>query len=108
MVLEKDETQAKVMEYYSQRAIKIRAAGKNRKELLTIVVYELDKIHAAYHGLELQKLIPCNCDKCRQSQEPEFYPFEVLRQFMSESGSSYPFQKKGKNRLQEEKLRKTS
>ena len=47
-------------------------------------LHELDKIHASYHRLKYQKLIPCNCDKCRQSQEPEFYPTEVLQQFMAE------------------------
>jgi internalin A len=84
VVLEKNETRAEVAEYYGQRAIKIRVAGKHRKELMTIVLHELDKIHASYHRLKYQKLIPCNCYKCRQSYEPEFYPTEVLQQFMTE------------------------
>lgn len=88
VVLERDETRAEVVEYYGQRAIKIRVAGKNRKELLTIIVFELDKIHNSYHRLKYRKLIPCNCEKCHLSQEPEFYPLEVLRQFMAKMQDS--------------------
>ena len=84
VVLEKDQTRAEVVEYYGQRSIKIRVAGQNRKELMTIVVHELDKIHDSYNRLKYQKLIPCNCEKCTQSQDPDFFPFEVLRQFMAD------------------------
>ncbi len=84
VVLEKDGTLIEVVEYYGQRAINIRVAGKNKKEILTIILHELDKIHSSYNRLKYQKRIPCNCDKCRQSKEPEFYPFETLRQFMTE------------------------
>jgi internalin A len=81
VVLEKDQTKAEVIEYYGKREIRIRVAGKHKKELLTIVTYELDKIHAAYNRLKYDKLIPCNCALCKASQEPHFYPFEVLRKF---------------------------
>jgi internalin A len=84
VILEKEETKAEVIEYYGKREIKIRLAGKAKKELLTIVLYELDEIHASYRRLRYSKLIPCNCTKCKSSQEPHFYPFEVLRQFMED------------------------
>jgi internalin A len=81
VILEKDQTRAEVVEYYGRREIKIRVAGKHQKELMTIVTYELDAIHDSYRRLKYQKLIPCNCEKCKQSQEPHFYPLDVLRQF---------------------------
>jgi internalin A len=34
--------------------------------------------------LRYSKLIPCNCTKCKSSQEPHFYPFEVLQQFVDD------------------------
>ncbi len=65
----------------AEREIKIRVAGKHQKELMTIVAYELDRIHRSYRRLKYQKLIPCNCEKCKPSQEPHFYPLDVLRKF---------------------------
>ena len=84
VILEKDETKAEVVEYYGKREIKIRVAGRHKKELMTIVTYELDEIHASYKRLKYSKLIPCNCAKCKNSREPHFYPLEILRQFMDD------------------------
>jgi len=84
VILEKGQTKAEVIEYYGKREIKIRVAGKNKKELMTIVTYELDEIHASYKRLKYSKLIPCNCSKCKHSQEPHFYPIEVLQQFVED------------------------
>jgi internalin A len=81
VVLTKDQTKAEVVEDSSKREIKIRVCGKHKKELMTIVMYELDKIHDSYHRLKYNRLIPCNCAKCKDSQEPHFYPFETLRKF---------------------------
>ena len=82
VILHKNQTRAEVIEYYDQRRISIRVSGKNRKDLMTIVTYELDKIHASYKRLKYQKLIPCNCYKCKNTQEPDFYPFDILKQFV--------------------------
>jgi GTPase SAR1 family protein len=81
VVLAKDQTCAEVVEYHGKREIRIRVAGKHKKELMTIVIYELDKIHASYRRLKVSQLIPCNCVACKASLMPHFYPFEVLRKF---------------------------
>jgi hypothetical protein len=69
------------VETFGQRSIRIRVEGENKKDLLIIVMYELDKIHNTYSRLKYQKLIPCNCDGCKGNQEPEFYSYKVLRKF---------------------------
>jgi hypothetical protein len=81
VILIRDETKAEVIEYYGKREIKIRVAGKYKRDLLNIVTYELDKIHDSYKGrLKYKKLIPCNCtSNCRGSQNPHFYRFDNLR-----------------------------
>ncbi len=81
IILDKDRTRAEVMEDYGRREIRVRIDGQHKKELLTIVTYELDKIHASYRRLKVNKLIPCNCPACKDNQEPQFYPFEVLQKF---------------------------
>ncbi len=84
VILEKDKTRAEVIEYYGKCQIHVRVAGAHKKELLTIVIYELDKIHATYKRLKCDKLIPCNCTKCKTEKEPYFYHLEVLQKFIED------------------------
>jgi internalin A len=74
-------TRAEVIESYSKREIRIRISGKNKRDLLTIVTREFDKIHDLYPRLKekYQKLIPCNCKICKGSQSPHFYKFSDLK-----------------------------
>ncbi len=80
VVLEKEETKAEVIEYYGKREIKIRVVGKHKRDLLTTVTYELDKIHDSYQRLKYNKLIPCHCQECKPSQKPYFYEYNQLRE----------------------------
>jgi len=86
VILEKDKTQAEIIEYYGKREIHIRVVGNNKKELLNIVSYELDKINSSYERLKdkCKKLIPCVCEKCNQLAEPNFYPESILNQFKND------------------------
>jgi internalin A len=82
VILEKDNTQAEIIEYYGKREIHIRVHGNNKKELLNIVSYELDKINGSYECLKdkCKKLIPCNCANCTNKPEPHFYDYEKLKE----------------------------
>ena len=84
VVLAKDGAFAEVVEDYAQRVISVRVSGANRKELLTIVDWELERIHASFPRLRYAKLIPCNCDTCRNSNVPQFYRHEVVQKFASD------------------------
>ncbi len=62
-----------------EREIRIRVAGNNKRNFLTIVTHEIDKINDSYKLLKYQKFIPCNCSACKNSQNPYAYEFnEVL------------------------------
>ena len=78
VVLENGGARAEVIEYYGKRQIHVRVSGSNKKALMTIVIYELDKIHKAYKQLKYDKMIPCNCEKCKASEIPHFYKLESL------------------------------
>jgi internalin A len=84
VVLSKDQTKAEVIEYYGKREIKIRVSGRHKRDLMTIVTHELDRIHDSYKRLKYNKLIPCNCNTCKDRQEPYFHEFEILRQFVAD------------------------
>ena len=78
VILEKDQTKAEVIEYYGKREIKIKVAGKYKRDLLHEVTLELNKIHDSYQRLKYIKLIPCNCQQCQNNQEPHFYEHHRL------------------------------
>ena len=84
VILDKDQTKAEIIENIGRQEIKIRVTGINKKVLLAIINYEFDKIHASFDGLKVNKLIPCNCEVCRDSNTPHFYQFDTLRKFIKE------------------------
>ncbi|MEO1187356.1 MAG: hypothetical protein AAFX46_23035, partial [Cyanobacteria bacterium J06636_27] len=75
----KDETRAEVIESYNRREIKVRVSGNRKKDLLTVVNHELEKIHRSYERLEYKTLVPCNCSECIGSENPYTYALENLR-----------------------------
>ncbi|NES87329.1 MAG: GTPase, partial [Moorea sp. SIO2B7] len=82
VILTKDNTKAEVVEYYGKREIKIRVAGRDKRGLLSIVAYELDKINDSYQRLKYSQFIPCNCPTCKDSQSPYSYRFETLLKYI--------------------------
>jgi len=79
VVLNKDETRAEVIESYNRREIKVRVSGNRKKDLLTVVNHELEKIHRSYERLKYKTLVPCNCSECFGSEHPYTYGLENLR-----------------------------
>ena len=79
VIINKNETRAEVIEYYKQQEIKVRVSGNRKKELLAVVIHALEKIHRSFEGLQYQTLVPCNCKKCAESENPYAYPLENLR-----------------------------
>lgn len=82
VVIAKDRTAAEVIEHYGKREIRIRVAGNHKKELLTIIMFQIDQIHQSYKRIKFHKLIPCNCEECRNSIEPHFYRYEQFQNFI--------------------------
>ncbi|MFG6100965.1 COR domain-containing protein [Leptothoe sp. EHU-05/26/07-4] len=84
---------AEVIEHYHQGEIRLRVSGRSKKTLFTVVVHELEKIHASYERLAYRAFIPCNCKSCHGSQQPYDYPFETLIQFLNDGQSTIQCQK---------------
>ncbi|MCP4357385.1 MAG: hypothetical protein GY796_05130 [Chloroflexi bacterium] len=79
VVLLKDKTAAEVMELRQRKEIRIRVAGAQKRDLLTIIVHELDKLHRPFHRLTVARLIPCNCPTCRSARAPYFFRLDILK-----------------------------
>ncbi|MEO0707307.1 MAG: COR domain-containing protein [Cyanobacteria bacterium J06649_5] len=78
VVLSKNDARAEVIELYHRKEIRIRVSGHRRRDLLTTIRYELDKIHDTYERLKCHTLVPCNCQTCIAKEEPHFYTFKNL------------------------------
>ncbi|TAK41250.1 MAG: hypothetical protein EPO28_08800 [Saprospiraceae bacterium] len=81
-VLERLGARAEVMELPLEAGVvSIRAQGQDqalRKELLTLIAGEFDKLNDSFHQLPVEKLFPCVCDECRRLPEPNFYEYSDL------------------------------
>jgi GTPase SAR1 family protein len=80
VLLKRDDTWAEVIETYDRREIKIRLVGSNKRDFLVVITHQLDEIHDSFKQLRVKKLIPCNCDVCKDSQNPHFYDLNKLRE----------------------------
>lgn len=63
----------------SERRIYIRFSGPGIAEFRAIVADNLDEISEAYHKLQYEKMIPCNCKTCKDVKEPHFFKYSVLK-----------------------------
>ena len=95
MVLRREDTVAEIIETYDARTIKIRISGINRRDFMTIITEEVDKINSQYEKIKVVKLIPCNCNECRKDPSPHFYVLKDLKRRLEkgqaevECGKSY-------------------
>jgi internalin A len=80
VILTDGSTRAVVVENYSKNEICIRVSGFPKKDLLTRIRHEFDKIHNSYEKLRYQELIPCNCPTCKGSQNPHAYVLKKLQE----------------------------
>jgi hypothetical protein len=78
-VLARENTAAEIVESYDARTVKIRVAGRNRRDLMTLITEQLDGINAQYEKMKVEKLIPCNCDKCKSDEQPYFFEYSKLK-----------------------------
>lgn len=60
----------------------LRSRGPARRDLLAIISADLDALNDTYHGVsdKVKKLVPCNCDICRNAQVPEYFDLRRLLQ----------------------------
>lgn len=78
-IIERDGTNAEVIEDYHGRNITIRVTGKDRRDFMTIITEELDQVNAQYKKIKVEKLIPCNCSECEAESIPHFFRYKDLK-----------------------------
>ena len=80
VVLTNGVARAEVIELYHRDEIHLRVSGARPKELRTVITHEIDKINNSFDRIRVQKLIPCKCSVCNDSEEPHFYHLDKLHE----------------------------
>ncbi|MDJ0707757.1 MAG: COR domain-containing protein [Leptolyngbyaceae cyanobacterium MO_188.B28] len=79
MVIRRGDTWAAVIEDLNLRRISLRFSGPSIAEFRAVIVDQLDKISQSYHKLHYDKMIPCNCEECKDNDRPHFFAFADLK-----------------------------
>ncbi|MBD2462531.1 leucine-rich repeat domain-containing protein [Oscillatoria sp. FACHB-1407] len=79
MVIRRGNTWAEVKEDLNLRRISLRFYGPSIAEFRAVIVDELDTISQSYHRLLYDKMIPCQCDECKDGNQPHFFNYTVLK-----------------------------
>jgi len=78
VVLKKDDISAEVKADENKKSIYIRVSGLLCNDFLANIRYEFERIHADYPKLKVESMIPCNCDICKDSEEPVLFKYSEL------------------------------
>jgi internalin A len=69
---------AELLELHGEREIRIRVAGRNKRDLFMEIVRALEALHLSFPKTLYQKLIPCKCATCTPLTEPHFFVLDKL------------------------------
>lgn len=62
-----------------KQTIGIRAQGRKKRELMTVVDVKLEELHRPFgDGLKLEKKIPCICERCAKTDDKWFFNLSEL------------------------------
>lgn len=86
VLLKSENSVARIIESEQFRKITITVSGKNpvdNREFITVISNEIKRIHQDWFEdrLEFKELIPCYCDVCKKSNEPQFYELKTVKNY---------------------------
>ena len=74
-----------------QKEIVIQAEGKFARDLMTVIVREVDGINDTFHfsdRMQVHKMIPCNCQECLGASYPHFYDYQKIMKKLERNRST--------------------
>lgn len=84
VLLEWGNTRALVRERYFEKKITIALEGENKQGFLAIIRRSIEEIHDDFNNLEVDEMVPCNCEACRATHKPHFYRHTLLLEYLRE------------------------
>jgi len=81
VLLQYDNTTAIIKEKYFENKLTIELAGQNKREFLFAIRKSIKEIHNDFNKLKVKEMIPCNCDHCKNVEQPAFYEYDLLKRY---------------------------
>ncbi len=83
VLLKKNSTCALVTEIYEgDGGIEIKLSGSHKQDMRVTITNALDKILEPFRYLKKQVLIPCNCPVCMENEDPHFFDYHQLLNYL--------------------------
>ncbi len=79
VILKRFSNNALIIETYGEKEIQIFVEGPEPRLFLTLITEEFDRINNSYKHINVEKLIPCNCEECSKLKRPNYYEYEDLQ-----------------------------
>ncbi len=80
VILERQGTQAEIIENLSERRIYLKFVGPSIPEFRAIITDTLEDISRTFHNLDFKKMVPCQCKRCIDHDQPHLFEFAILKQ----------------------------
>jgi len=81
VILSYENTTALIREKYFENRIVIEMYGDNIREFLFLIRKNIHEINKDFNKLDCYEKIPCNCEICKDSENPYYHDFDVLRRY---------------------------
>lgn len=83
VLLEWGNTRALVRERYFDKKITVALEGENKLGFLAIIRRSIEEIHDDFNNLDVDEMVPCNCDECKVAHKPHFFRHALLQRYLS-------------------------
>ena len=83
VVLRDKYARAELLELPGEREIRIRVAGRNKRDLLMEVVRAFDDLHRGFPKLPIERRLPCKCSTCVTRTKPNSFDLDKLREMLA-------------------------
>ena len=86
--LDSIDTTAEIIESWDNRQLLIRVQGSFKKQLMSIITYQVDELNNEYFKQvrndyqskknRFYKMVPCNCKTCKNNESKHYYDYKEL------------------------------
>ncbi|PKP35889.1 MAG: hypothetical protein CVU00_00150 [Bacteroidetes bacterium HGW-Bacteroidetes-17] len=78
-------SQALLINDYLNKKINVFIYGENKSDVLSIIRKDMNYIHKSLNNPEVNEMIHCICEECKESNNPHLFNYSTLRKFQSKN-----------------------
>ena len=90
---EKHEARAVIRADYEDSVIEVLVNGLVKQAFFAEILQTLREINDGFQKNRIREKIACNCEQCKDSDEPEYHDYQKLLRFLAKGNRDWPCQK---------------